>query len=261
MTDYADAPPDLPHLKYRLGRKFEPDHHDALYPIELLLAQLSPARRTTPWRSAPRLNQGATGTCVGHGWRGWYAGEPISHLPTDGPDAFTIYRQAILLDNYPDNDKEENLPNDKLQSGSSVRAGAKAMQQNSLINSFVWARNAAQIGDYVTRVEGSPIVLGTNWYRNMFIPDPKTHVAHVEGPLDGGHCYVCDWYDETLNLFRCYTSWGQDFGFKDPETEIGGYFYLRPTDLNRLMRQRGEACCGTERVIVPLPVSTGEHTP
>jgi hypothetical protein len=116
------------------------------------------------------LNQGQTGTCVGHGWRGWYEGEPTTHAAGEGPDAFAIYRRAILLDAWADNDREENLPESQLQGGSSVRAGAQAMQEAGFIASYVWATKASEIADYVTRRDGSPVVLGTSWYESMFHP-------------------------------------------------------------------------------------------
>jgi hypothetical protein len=235
-------------LPYALGRVFEPDDRDRLYPIQLVLDRLSPARRTTPWRRPRVLDQGQTGTCVGHGWRGWFESEPTIHAPSDGPDAFTIYRRAVLLDGDPSNDGDATAPVAQLQSGTSVRAGAKAMQEAGLIGSYVWASRAKEISDYVTRVDGSPVVVGTRWYHAMFSLDAKGRVK-ISGGIDGGHCYVVDWWNG--RTFECYTSWGQ-FGLTD-EYGISGRFDLSMAQLDRLIREQGEACCGVEMVVTPQP--------
>lgn len=231
-----------------LGRIFEPDEHDGLYPISLVLDRLSTKRRTAPWRRPRVLDQGETGTCVGHGWRGWYEGEPTLHSASDGPDAFAIYRQAVLLDGDPSNDGDATAPQAQLQAGSTVRAGAQAMQKDGAIGSYVWATRAAPLADYVTRVDGSPVVVGTNWYNAMFSPDHAGRVR-IAGGVAGGHCYVVNWFDG--KLFECYTSWGQAFGLKDADG-IGGIFKLTMAQLDRLIREQGEACCGVEMVVAPV---------
>jgi hypothetical protein len=234
---------------YGLGRIHAPDNRDCLYPASLVLDRLSTKRRSTPWKRARVLDQGQTGTCVGHGWRGWFENEPTFHGASDGPDAFTIYRRAVLLDELLDNDSDATAPQDQLQSGSTVRAGAKAMQEAGLIGSYVWASMAKQIADYVTRMDGSPVVVGTNWYRGMFRPDAQGRVK-MTGGVAGGHCWVVNWWDG--RLFQCYTSWGQDFGLKDADG-IGGVFLLSTGQLDRLIREQGEACCGVEIVMAPKP--------
>jgi hypothetical protein len=240
----------MPDTPYGLGRRGDPDQRDCLYPVSLVLGIMRPERRTIPWMRLRSLNQAQTGTCVGHGWRGWYEGEPTTHAAGEGPDAFAIYRRAILLDAWADNDREENLPESQLQGGSSVRAGAQAMQEAGLIGSYVWATKASEIADYVTRRDGSPVVLGTSWYESMFHPD-KNGLVKISGDVAGGHCYVTDWYDPIKKLHRCYTSWGQDFGITD-ENGVGGIFWLSSRNMDRLLRQGGEACMGVEVVISPL---------
>lgn len=233
--------------RYGLGRVHETDDRDCLYPVSLVLDQMAPTRRTTPWVRPRVLNQGQTGTCVGHGWRGWYEGEPTIHTADQGPDAFAIYRRAVLLDGDPGNDDDATAPQDQLQSGSTVRAGAKAMQQAGLIGAYVWAFRAAQVADFVTREQGSPVVVGTNWYESMFRPDKHGRVK-ISGGVAGGHCYVVNFFDG--KLFWCYSSWGQDFGIKDANG-VGGMFLLTPAQLDRLIREKGEACMGVERIVTP----------
>lgn len=232
---------------YGLGRLHAPDDRDCLYPLQLVLDRLSPVRRTRPWRRPRVLDQGQTSTCVGHGWRGWFESEPTIHGPEDGPDAFAIYRRAVLLDDFASNDGDATAPQDQLQSGSTVRAGAQAMQERGLIGSYVWATNARQIADFVTREAGSPVVVGTNWYESMFSPDSAGRIR-IAGPIAGGHCWYVLWWDG--RHFWGVTSWGQSFGVTDGDG-IGGVFKLTAQQLGRLLRESGEACCGVELIVRP----------
>jgi hypothetical protein len=239
------------HRQYGLGRIHMPDPKDRLYPATLVLARMRTERRGTRWRSPRRLDQGMTGTCVGHGWRGWYEAEPTMHKAEEGPDAFALYRRAVLLDDFADNDGDATNPvNSQLQCGSSVRAGAQAMQELGLIGSYVWATRAQDIADFVTRADGSTVVVGTTWYNAMFNP-AKDGTIRLDGGEAGGHCWLIDWWDG--QHFWGATSWGDDFGLKD-EFGIGGYFKVSMGQMDRLLRQGGEACCGVEQVIQPLSV-------
>lgn len=239
----------MPDTPYGLGRRHAADDRDCLYPVSLVLDAMSPARRTTPWKRPRVLDQGQTGTCVGHGWRGWYEGEPTLHTPDEGPDAFAIYRKAVLLDTFPDNDGDATAPQDQLQSGSTVRAGAKAMQEAGLIGSYVWATRAAQVADYVTRAQGSPVVVGTQWRESMFEPDPRTGKIKIAGRVAGGHCWDVFWWDG--RLLWGFSSWGDSFGVKD-ENGVGGVFKLSLAQMDRLLREQGEACMGVERIVQPV---------
>lgn len=229
-----------------LGRIHAPDDRDCLYPASLVLDRMSTARRTTPWRRPRVLDQGQTGTCVGHGWRGWLEAEPTIRPPDYGLGAYDIYRQAVLLDEWPENNDEATAPIDQLQSGTSVRAGAKVMQRNGYIGSYVWLTRASQVADFVTRADGSPAVLGTPWYRGMFYPDRNGRVR-LSGGVAGGHCWDVFWWDG--RYFWCDTSWGE-FGIRD-QYGVSGVFLLSADQLDRLMRESGEACAGVEMVLAP----------
>jgi hypothetical protein len=124
------------------------------------------------------------------------------------------------------------------------------MQNDGLIGSYVWASRAKELADYVTRVDGSPVVVGTTWMNNMFRPDPKTGIVKPTGGVAGGHCWVVNWWDG--HHFTGYTSWGQDFGLKDADG-IGGEFKLTPATMDKLLHDQGEACCGVEMVVTPKP--------
>src|SRR4051812_33079979 len=108
------------------GRRYVVDQRDQAHPLR---ARVGPTveRRTITWALAHNrtMDQGNTGTCVGHGWKALLMGQPIARgLPVSKPTAFGIYRAAIPLDEWTDNDGEVGLPDAELQSGTSVRAGA-----------------------------------------------------------------------------------------------------------------------------------------
>ena len=75
-----------------------------------------------------------------------------------------------------------------------------------------------------------------------FFPDEGR--LEIKGPVDGGHAWVIRWFDSRHMLFTGVSSWGPEFG-------IGGQFFLKYEDLERLVKEEGEACCGVE-----LPAAT-----
>src|SRR5688572_17376739 len=208
-----------------LGRLHAPDPRDRNYQLRRVLSLLEPARRSMPWRRYRTLNQGETGTCVGHAWRAWYEMAPKMRREGVGHDAYLIYRRAVLLDEWPENDHEAYAAESLLQSGTSVRAGAKAMQNAGHLRSYVWADTAEQVGDYVTRRDGSPVVMGTNWTDSMFHPGP-TGMVRVTGRVVGGHAYVIRWYYRSIGVFLATNSWG-------PNWSRNGEFRIAGEDLDR----------------------------
>jgi hypothetical protein len=224
---------------YGLGRRHAPDDRDCSFPMQALLGR-KPKRRTLPWEMRRVLDQGESGTCVGHSWRLWLEMAPKLHPASYGLGPFDIYRAAVLLDEFKENDGEATITDPaRLVDGTSVRAGAKAMANAGYIGAYRWAYDAATVADYVTREDGSPVVMGTNWYRSMFDPDPRTGRVEIKGPVDGGHAWVIRWFDSRHRLFTGVSSWGDGWG-------IGGQFYLRYEHLDRLLKEDGEAACGVE---------------
>jgi hypothetical protein len=230
---------------YGLGRRHAPDDRDCNFPMQALFRP-KPKRRKQPWEMERVLDQGDSGTCVGHAWRLWLEMAPKLHPASYGLGPFDIYRAAVLLDEFKENDGEATqMDPTKLVDGTSVRAGAKVMAAQGYIGAYHWAYDAATIADYVTRADGSPVVMGTNWYHSMFDPDPRTGRVEVKGPVDGGHAWVIRWFDSRHMLFTGVSSWGAEFG-------IGGQFFLRYEDLDRLVKEDGEACCGVELTATTL---------
>jgi hypothetical protein len=66
------------------------------------------------------LDQGNTGTCVGHGWKHRLMAAPMVRKAGDKPSAFDIYDAAIKVDEWTDNDNDTDR-----QMGTSACARAR----------------------------------------------------------------------------------------------------------------------------------------
>jgi hypothetical protein len=219
-----------------LGRRIDPDERDRSFAMAPLLAVApAPAPEVRTWRIPGRsLDQGATSTCVGHAWRNFIRCAPLQG--EQGPSAWDIYRRAVKLDPWPDNDPEANFPDGDrhLKSGTSVRAGAKALQQSKHIESYLWAWDFDTFLQWL-RSKG-PIVIGTNWYDSLDEPDARG-IAKISktAKIVGGHAFLARGANVHSELILCENSWGEDWGSR-------GTFYLHFSDVERLINEEGEAC-------------------
>lgn len=233
--------------EYGLGRLVAPDARDANFRMR---AVLDPLREqffprglppgTRHYRPGVVLNQGKTGTCVGHGWRGWLDGAPL--MTKAGPDAFDLYRAFVRVDEFPDNDREAVSTDDlDLQYGTSVRAGAKVLQSAGQISEYRWAEGADDVRAWHLSGLGT-VVLGIAWTDAMFRPD-RNGFVHYAGRVEGGHCIkTTGWSDARgpRGAVRIQNSWGSAWG-------QGGRAWIAFDDLDRLIRDDGEACAAIEQ--------------
>ena len=232
------------------GRRFDADVRDRNFLMRRLLPDARevalPVRKT--WRiGSTALNQGNTGTCVGHAWRNFLRCEPI-RTETGGPSAFDIYRAAVLKDPWADNDNEAKLPDGdpKLDSGTTVRAAADAVTGLGLLKSYVWAFSLQPALEWV--LTQGPVVLGTNWYSSMSKPDSEG-IARItaKATVVGGHAYLLRGADTKRALARFCNSWGDDWG-------KSGDFFLPFRDLERLIHEDGEACSAVQQRLKSVAV-------
>lgn len=218
-----------------LGRRYAPDDRDRRFPMRLVLpSTIAPGTRHYP--PGPVLDQGNTGTCVGQAWRGWLNGAPL--MTKTGQDAFSIYDQCIVNDEWSDNDVDPDR-----QFGTSVRAGAKVLQAAGHVSSYVWAYRVEDVRAFLLSGQGT-LVFGTNWYNGMFDVD-RNGFVNLTGRIAGGHAYKATGWSDTQEAVRCQNSWGTGFGQK-------GRFWLRANDLQRLLDEQGEACAAVERKVTPV---------
>ncbi len=222
MTGSTLIPPQRPGL----GRHHAPDARDHAF---LLRATAPQPPRTKMWPLMARwLDQGETGTCVGHAFRHLLTGTP-QPLGDPAPSPFAIYDRAILLDEFPDNDRDTQR-----QMGTSVRAGAKALQELGLIGAYGWAYDVDTAIDWLSW--HGPLVAGFAWRDSFFARDQDGFMRITpRSRIVGGHCILIVGVDLRRQAVRCLTSWS-----------TFGYFFLSFADLERLLKEDGECVAPTE---------------
>lgn len=222
-------------VTYGLGRRFKEDARDGAYQIKTLLATkavpFAAGHYKYWWANGWWGNQGGFPHCVAYAWVHWLEDAPITHAPrTPGaPTPFntdTIYNSAQKVDEWPGED----------YAGTSVRAGAKVLRSLGLIESYHWAFDLATTVDAI--MELGPVVIGTNWYSEMFQPDSKGFI-NVAGSLAGGHAYVLNGVNLNKGFVRMKNSWGRNWGKK-------GYAKISLADLEKLIKRQGEVCIAIE---------------
>jgi len=227
MTE-VPAPP-LP--SYGLGRVIEPDVRDGDYPFGLVIPQAFPKIKRRQWRRNVWLDQGRTSECVGYGSRLLLCMTPVP-VPLDvGPSAQDIYMLATEMDDDPNNTHDPN-------SGTSVRAGMRALQQFGRVGSYVWASSSDEVANWILR--HGPVGLGIQWHAGMDRLDADGYV-HPTGPIRGGHFLIAYGTDTVTRTHRLANSW-RDWG-------LGGDCLLTYDDLDWLLEHDGEAVSATERRI------------
>lgn len=214
--------------QHGMGRLVAVDERDRMYPLRTAITE-SPTRDYFYHRTGPILDQSTTGTCVGHAWRQWLSSGLI--MTRSGPDAFTIYRESCQRDVWTEND------NGDLQFGTSIRAGAKTLQERGHISEYRWTRNAGEMLDWLLLGKGV-LVVGSLWYRGMSEPD-RNGVLHLTGPIDGGHAYIVTGGNRTRGLLRIANSWSEQWGQR-------GRAWITVEDMQKLLDSEGECCTATE---------------
>jgi hypothetical protein len=242
------------------GRIAPPDRDkDEMFLMRRALAAAGtplPTRKT--WAiGAKALNQGNTGTCVGHAWRNFLRCAPVQ-TEKGGPSPFDIYRSAVAVDEWTENDDESTLPDGDpgLDAGTSVRAGAKAVTAFKRLKSYLWAFALQPAVEWV--LTKGPVVMGTDWWSSFQRPDSEGIVKiSPTARVIGGHAYLWRGVNVKRALALCSNSWGDTWG-------KSGDFYLPFRDLERLIAENGEVCTAVEKQLgakatVPRRATTSQQ--
>jgi hypothetical protein len=222
-----------------LGRRVEFDDRSRGFPIRALLPE---GLRGRSWICKVVLDQDKNDTerdknsCVGNGWAHELAASPVVVPGVDEPFAIRIYHEAQRRDQWPGEDYD----------GSSVLGGAKAVQAFGYMPEYRWAGvgSTSVIDDVMLALSHhGPVVLGTNWLENMF--DSAPSVLDVSGAVAGGHCYLARGLllkprFAKEPVVRIRNSWGRSWG-------VEGDAFIRVSDLERLLKDNGEACVPVRR--------------
>lgn len=217
MTDIVDLG------RKGLGRLPAEDERDMQY---RLAAQPLLLPDYKYYSTGPVLDQGAYPHCVGYAWRQWLSSALLK--TKTGPTATYIYTEAQKVDEWPG----ENY------AGTSVRGGAKILRSIGHIDNYFWAWDAPTIKNFILSGQGT-VVVGTNWYENMFAPDAAGFLRPT-GPNVGGHAYLLVGFSQDRNAFRMINSWGRAWG-------EAGRAWVHFDDMALLISQNGEACTAYEK--------------
>jgi hypothetical protein len=134
-----------------------------------------------------------------------------------------------------------------MQNGTSIRSIANVGKTLGMWKSYAFANNVEDIYTYILNY--GPVIMGTNWYGNMFLPD-SNYIIHCTGILAGGHAWVAIGADLDEEYVDGITTWGPDFG-------DNGRFRIPMKEFKKLFSEQGEAIAAEEVATVDPTVSIG----
>lgn len=214
-------------MSHGLGRRFAPDDRDRAFLLREVLPEEPKRDWRYWWQRGAQLDQGNTGTCVGHAWAHFIEDGPITHPGTIDP--FAIYDEATHVDEWQGNEGDRNF-------GTSVRAGAKALQARGLVPEYRWAFTLEDV--VLALLDKGPVVVGTDWHRSMSRPGPDAFV-YPDGNVEGGHAYLLNGVSVSARKLRFKNSWGPSWG-------QNGHAWICFEDFEELLTVEGEACLAVE---------------
>jgi hypothetical protein len=236
-----------------LGRLYAPDDRDRAFQVAPpSLASLQNAGRTfVSHLMPPVMDQASTSECVAYSFNSWLMGGRIRAAAYNHT---WLYKRAQALDPW-----AHLRARGEVADGTSVRACAQALRALGDIESFRWAFDGETAARYI--LSDGPMILGVRWFERMFDTDEHGYVWPV-GPNYGGHAVVVP----VVNLRRQNpphpvtgalthgavqfpNSWGGRWGGATASGQwtSRGRAWITLDDLDRLIKDRGEACSAVPR--------------
>ena len=221
----------------RLDRILQFDERSRNFSVKQFLPWAYGPRSYT-WSVPVNLDQGAEGACVGFGFAHELAARPAS-VPgmTNDFARQRIYWPAQQIDPWEGGAYPGAAP---FYEGTSVLCGAKVVtNQLKLYTAYHWCFGLQDV--IMTLGYKGPVVLGLNWYEGMWDTDPAGYIKPT-GQLIGGHCILAHSVDMVRKRVGLWNSWGKWWG-------VNGRAWINFADLDRLLKEQGEACVPTGRLV------------
>lgn len=225
------------------------DRSRAFQIATLLDAQGIVKPRSYTWSCAPRLNQSAAGTCVGHAVAHEIAARPVVR-PASHDLAIELYDEAQQNDPWTETPPIE---------GTGLIDGVKAATRRGFYSEYRWAGAGSghALEDLILAVGyKGPALVATNWHTGMDSPASPSYRVHAQGAVRGRHAVLYNgvsikWLgrqhltvadiDLTRTLFRIHNSWGDWWADH-------GECFISAADVELLLQEQGEACIPTVRL-------------
>jgi len=224
----------------RLGRLTHFDERSRNYPVTAGIEAKKP--RSYHWRiNNGALDQGREGACVGFAWTHELLARPAEVPDLDARFAREVYHQAQRIDQWPGGTYPGASP---VYDGTSILAGAKSMVFRGYIGEYRWAFG---LNDLILALGyKGPAVLGIPWYSSMYQTEARgsQQWVNVNGNIVGGHAIVARGVNIKGEYVTLHNSWGPTWG-------INGDARISFSDLDKLLKQQGEACIPVERYKKP----------
>lgn len=222
-TRVLDWNRDLPHP---LGRNLNHDRRSRNFP-----APTAAVIQTVLWsHRAPILDQGNLGSCTGNALAQLINTTKfaLARLRVHNrrylkePEAIDFYKRATVIDpffgSYP--------PDDTGSDGLSV---TKAGMEQGYFSSYT---HPFGFDHFLGAIQLQPVIVGTNWYDDMFDTNSKGFVS-VSGGYAGGHEFLCLGVNMRDKYVTFLNSWSEWWG-------LNGRFRMSFPDFERLLNEDGD---------------------
>ena len=191
-------------LDHQVGQ--ERDERNRLYGVRRLIAEDLRDRSKFHLRGPALLDQESTGHCGGFAAANEAQSSPFRVKGVDNEYAHGFYYEI----------KRRRWDGFGLEDGTTTQAVMRLYVARGLGRSYAWGFD---IADVRRQLEFGPVLCGTSWTTDMFVPD-SDGIIHPTGSDQGGHLWLADgWYrnfrgrsgrtyGRCLRLLNSWGTWG-----------------------------------------------------